>query len=288
MAPTPSGSQLLDINQVQERPSWIVHILPFIEEQQLFDKFDLTRRFWQANAILDRAQEQQPPILLCPSDSARGRYYEPTAFASAPEAQRRFGKTNYAAYVSPEHVICMRVFPGALINEPQKVKSITDGMSKSIMISEVRTLDNPTDPRGAWATGWVGGSILAFDLHSNAQLGAALNSPQAPKRNTAYIPVVYPSPKTDGLPPNTTLGWLNEDWIAECLEPNVAGVEGMPCHLQSGSRQGAAPRSLHPGGVNVARADGSGDFIINEIDQHLMARMVSINDGQGLVEGELK
>ena len=40
----------------------------------------------------------------------------------------------------------------------------------------------------------------------------------------------------------------------------------------------AAPRSQHPGGVNVVFADGHAGFIPDEIDPHIMALLVSAND----------
>jgi len=170
-----------------------------------------------------------------------------------------------------------------MINEVQPVSRITDGTSKTLMLSEVRTRENSSDPRGVWAAAFAGGSILSFDMHSRvAPETTGANS----KRNTAYNPFVYLS--TPGLPPNTTVGWLNEDWIRECPEPNVAGVEGMSCHDQSPTRSAAAPRSLHPGGVNAAHVDGSIIWLSDDIEQHLMARLISINDGQGEVEGPLR
>ena len=60
----------------------------------------------------------------------------------------------------------MRCFPGAMINEPQPLKRITDGISKTLMLSEVRTRDDENDERGAWAIGINGSSILGFDMHS--------------------------------------------------------------------------------------------------------------------------
>ena len=78
----------------------------------------------------------------------------------------RFGKGNYAAYVSAEHARSMRVFPGALINELQPLARISDGTSHTLMVAEVRARDVERDPRGVWAAAWTGGSILAFDMHS--------------------------------------------------------------------------------------------------------------------------
>jgi prepilin-type N-terminal cleavage/methylation domain-containing protein/prepilin-type processing-associated H-X9-DG protein len=254
--------------------SWIVHVLPQLEEQALADRFDLKKRVDQQD-LTSRPQEAQPTILLCPSDGSRGRSFE-----SRSSFSRRFAKGNYAAYVSPEHVRGMRVYPGAMINEVQPLERITDGMSKTLMLAEVRTRDHEQDPRGVWSAAWAGGSLLAFDMHSQtAELGAQPSS----KRNQPYIPYEYPN--VPPLPPNSPATATNEDWIRDCPESNAALFDRMPCHLQSPTRSTAAPRSLHAGGVNVAYLDGSVDWMADEIEHHLMARMVSINDNQGNVEG---
>jgi prepilin-type N-terminal cleavage/methylation domain-containing protein/prepilin-type processing-associated H-X9-DG protein len=280
----PAGTESLASEDLDTAPSWVVQILPMIEEQTAASQFNLKVKLNTINPATtpDHPWEIQPPIMMCPSDTARGRFYAPSAARGAGfQAGFRFGKGNYAAYASAEHACHMRAFPGALINEPQSIGAITDGTSKSLMISEVRTRDNELDPRGAWAGGFAGGSILAFDLHSN---GLVLSSTNI-KRNMPYNPQIY-TDGTPGLPPNTTLAWKNEDWIRECTEANVAGIEGMPCTGQSPSRSAAAPRSSHLGGVNTAHVDGSVEYISNDIDQFLMARLVCINDSQGEVEGQ--
>jgi hypothetical protein len=62
----------------------------------------------------------------------------------------------------------------------------------------------------------------------------------------------------------------------------------MPCRAWTNDTWiSAAPRSLHLGGVNATHVDGSIVWLDNGIDWFLMARMISINDGQGDVEGQL-
>jgi prepilin-type N-terminal cleavage/methylation domain-containing protein/prepilin-type processing-associated H-X9-DG protein len=262
--------------------SWIAYILPQIEEQDLADQFELGKRLSDsvvAQALRDKGnpQEAQPPILICPSDSARGRLYANLRTTW----NLRLGKGNYAAYTSPEHVRSMRVFPGAMINEHQPLSRISDGTSKTLMIAEVRTRENELDPRGVWAAAWAGGSLLAFDMHSKRHPDVTASSP----RNAPYSPFIYGG-TNPGLPPNSPQNWGNVDYIRECPEPAAAGLDGMPCTSQSPTRSTAASRSSHPGGVNASHVDGSVIFILDEIDQFLMARMVSINDGEGELEGE--
>jgi hypothetical protein len=59
----------------------------------------------------------------------------------------------------------------------------------------------------------------------------------------------------------------------------------MKCNVQSTTRSTAAARSQHVGGVNASQCDGSVLFISNDIEAHLMARMICINEAQGNIEG---
>jgi len=77
----------------------------------------------------------------------------------------------------------------------------------------------------------------------------------------------------------------NSDRLRECPEPQIADLEIMPCSVDNGTWTGGAPRSRHPGGVNASHVDGSLVWLADDIDKFLMARMVSINESQGMVEG---
>jgi hypothetical protein len=256
--------------------SWLVLILPQMEEAALYDKFDLKKTVPQQDATL-KLEESQLQLLMCPSDTANGRFY-----TSSSTFGRRYGKGNYAAYCSPEHANNMRVFPGALINEEQPLRRFSDGTSKTLLVSEVRTRDNEQDPRGAWVASYRGGSLLAFDMHSNAPYS---DTNAQSKLNSPYSPIIYGGVEP-GLPPNTSQSWGNSDYIALCPEPGSAGADKMPCKDQTSNRSSAAPRSQHTGGVNASHVDGSVIWLTDDIDIFLMARKISINDGEGDVEGK--
>jgi len=276
-AGTGGGGERLNIYNGQQL-SWIVQVLPFIEEQALYDQFDLTKSAMGQDTNL-KPQENQPDLLLCPSDSSRGRFYNSTFTFG-----RRFAKGNYAAYVSPEHAVCMRVFPGAMINEKQSMAKITDGTSHTLMITEVRTRDHESDQRGAWTLAWVATSLLSFDFHSE---NATLGCDTVMTRNSPYIPVL--SPADQAQPPNNPPGAWNNDKLRDCPDKAAAALELMPCDTEPNTTFiSAAPRSQHVGGVNAAYVDGSVAWIANDINPYLMARMVSINDSQGMVEGYQK
>ena len=279
------GEVWTDSSQIDVALSWVVQILPQIEESALADQFNLKATLAAVNPTTstNRPWEAQPSVMLCPSDGASSRQYIPTI--GGLQAGFRFGKGNYVAYVSPEHIRSMRIFSAVMINDEQAISKITDGLSKTIMLTEVRTRDNINDPRGAWAAAFAGGSIISYDMHSdsNPPTGTVISTTNAThKRLSTYIPLAYPG--VAPLPPNTSATWSNVDYIRECPNSNVAGLEGMPCTTQSVNRSTAAPRSMHIGGVNATHGDASVVFIKNDIDLFVMARMVSINDGQVLQE----
>jgi prepilin-type N-terminal cleavage/methylation domain-containing protein len=286
----PANKAPLDMGQrVSSEPidaslSWIVEILPFIEEQALFDRFDLKKTANNQTTTLPLPEENQPQILLCPSDSARNRFYP--SFGTG--GNRRYGKGNYAVWVSPEHTVCMRCFPGAMINELQPVKRFTDGMSKTLMLSEVRTRDDENDERGAWAIGINGSSILSFDMHSTTATPNCVGVCQNLKRNTPYIPCDISIVGTPPLLPNSPPKIDNADTLRNCTgtTSSLSDMELMPCRaITTPTWRSAAPRSLHTGGVNASKCDGSVTFLENGIDPYLMARMISIIDGQTEKEG---
>src|SRR5262249_771996 len=156
-----------------------------------------------------------------------------------------------------------------------------------LMLTEIRTRDTTRDSRGVWAATWTGGSIIAYDMHpANATAnGAEAGCGASPHgRNMRYIPYIYPD--IDALTPNS-LPLGNADKIHECTvtESVSARIENMPGDADNGTWTAVAPRSNHTGGVNAANCDGSVRWMNNDIDQFLLARLVSINDGQGETEG---
>ena len=123
---TPFGLVMYSGNQL----SWIVHILPYLELQSLYDRFDLNKdatAFTQSTVTVP--EQQQPAVLLCPSDQASNRFYQ----SSTNSANKAFAKGNYAAYACPEHITSSIVWQGALIHKPQPLKRVTDGTTKTIM-----------------------------------------------------------------------------------------------------------------------------------------------------------
>lgn len=243
--------------------SWTVLLLPYLEEGPLFDRFDLDQSiFLQPGA----PQSTSLPMLKCPSDSAGLLPFQHPELTQG----RPFAKGNYAAYCSPYHVDNQILYPGAISGRGQRIKNIVDGLSGTLAFSEVRTRENLLDERGAWALGWTGATLLAFDMHHDTFLYGT-DDVFTPLKRYAYQTQL----------PNT-LG-PNLDGLQECPEPADAQLTGMPCFRHgsgSGNYLSAAPRSLHVGGVNGAYLDGRVEFITDDIDPYVMALSICIEDQQ--------
>jgi prepilin-type N-terminal cleavage/methylation domain-containing protein len=265
-------SSLLSVDELDPRTgrmhSWVTEILPFLEENALYDRFDFSR------SVLQQPAEPQSTVIapfVCPSDdSGGGRIYRHPTITNG----KAFGKGNYAAYVSPTHVDLQHVHPGALVAHRQNtIKHIRDGLTKTLLLAEIRTRDDERDQRGAWALPWAGSSVIAFDFHSTHYREDAFR---------IYVPDY--SSLGVAQPPNNQ--GPNFDMLYDCNE-QASQLDRMPCAIYSSSFSfnsnhwlSAAPRSQHPGGVHVAFLEGRVNFLLDEVDEIVMAYLVAINDHQ--------
>lgn len=246
--------------------SWIVILLPYLEEQSLFDQFDLDFTVYEQ----ERDPQQRPLNFRCPSDRPGAANYEHRIWARG----RSFAKGNYVGYVSPQHVSDAKRLPGALGGfEPgpddvrgQRLRRVVDGTSHTLAITEVRTLDHADDQRGVWALSWGGSSLACPDVHHDDAFP-----------DSTYVPDPVDTGRINLHLPNS----VNTDELAACVGPqrHLAIREKMPCFPMgpNGLMNGAA-RSLHPDGVVATALDGHTGFLPNDIDPSVYGRLVSVND----------
>jgi prepilin-type N-terminal cleavage/methylation domain-containing protein len=246
--------------------NWAIQILPYIEEQPLYDSFDLYDEPVGgvypslAQGVNNRkARGTEVQYMLCPSDSGRE-----TKFGDSVPAINggNWARGNYAYNAGLGYVGDMMT-PGGVddpwirqcgrgvggYNRGAKITQVEDGTTKTIMLGEIRIGLSARDRRGTWAMPMVGSNVLA-EQASNFATGP--NDCGAGADDLANAEdVVTDTGGVDG-----TYGGVrgNRLLAGECMLPST--------YAQSVS---SVIRSKHPGGVHASLCDGSVRFISDNI-----------------------
>lgn len=236
-------------------PSWLVLILPFVEQKTLHDRYDfrLTRSRDGVNAEVVRVEI---PTYRCPSDDlgqppwnnsgvlfARGNY------GANGGAGNIFSRSNFDNLGEERGPFHLGRHYGAAIS------AIRDGTSNTIMIGEILAGDRSGDVRGAWA--YPSGAYITG------------GSPH------------YSSPRYLLKPNGIALDDTQCDRPAFCSAANED--RQLRC-FSGGSRAFQTARSRHPGGVQAAFCDGSVRFVRDTIELDMWRRLLAMADGQALGE----
>ena len=272
-----SGSDPMPENSSRGHANWIIMILPFMEEQALYDTFEFDKKLDATNnsrtptpnalaTATDRAS------LRCPADFGdqapfKARVgFQPKSAGGPAFIYQSWARGNYAAnaclafpfrYNPPTSQIApacgwhdqmqwsgpeshkSRGVMGT--NVSLSIRQITDGTSHTALLSEVRIGVNELDLRGTWANGNPGGSSLWG--HYNG-----------------------PNWVADGIgtcdPVQALAGGGDIDRGTLLMQQR-----GMGCHDPNyNSIYSGNPKSHHLGGIMVALADGSVRFVNNDIE----------------------
>jgi prepilin-type processing-associated H-X9-DG protein len=212
-------------------------------------------------------------MYLCPSDPNNKQHYtDPTS--NPFDATVGWARGNYGATASCQdydHLaggatklntvlgVPMLASPMMSANYGARITEVTDGMSNTAMVAEIRAGKTALDPRGVWAMGFPGSSIV------NAGRDAT-----------------NPTPNNRLGDINTSGKYKFGDELQFCTSkyanPTQGSVDGMGCNGNT-LMTSAQSRSLHTGGVNVCLADGSVRFIKDSIDQVTWVNLLSKADG---------
>ena len=261
--------------------TWTQLILPFIEQQQVYELYwDINEATeWRpAGSVDDRkrkARESVIPAFYCPSDAPiRGNeLYSPTWGFLRGNYRGCTGSTDMYGMALDEVGIagagCFEVAPGQrfLLNPKERradpaapatvhvrVAQISDGTSSTLLLSEgiVPTIDVWGGPLGEIIYGNMGGALFTGWLTPNSSTPDSVIGP-------------CPAEQGDSEYPNET-----------CFR--ISGHPG--AGSAGGARAFAAARSRHPGGINLARADGSASFAVDDTDVRVWRASATRESGE--------
>jgi prepilin-type N-terminal cleavage/methylation domain-containing protein/prepilin-type processing-associated H-X9-DG protein len=147
------------------------------------------------------------------------------------------------------------------------IASVTDGLSNTVLIGELRVGLNSADIRGTWAMGFAGASMCGHAKNYNPTPNNKLNTANASGKCGDGGDELQMSAQFASLFPNR-------------------GQMGMGVNCGGGMfNSGGQVRSLHPGGVNVGFADGSVKFIKDTVTNLVWYQILTSKSG-GIVSAD--
>ncbi len=252
------------INEEQDfGPNWAVLILPYIEQDNLFNQHATAINSYPRNGNFDwRAVAGNPvKVYKCPSDGASdGENYNGPGGLSAPNGWSRGNYAANAGFMNWNRAISGSESPNGVdgffggagpfrINSGLGIHRMQDGSSNTMLLTELRAglvgTGDDRDQRGSWALGHPGSSIIVH--YSEIDCGGPNDTNPA------------------------------SDDVRDCRR--MPDGRGGCCEDCPGSTQATA-RSYHTGGVNVCLGDGSVRFVRDSISQPVWAWLGSHQDGQ--------
>jgi prepilin-type N-terminal cleavage/methylation domain-containing protein/prepilin-type processing-associated H-X9-DG protein len=251
------------------RWSTLAHLTPYLEESAVYNALDLKVPLYTSIAATIAPQNLAGvklviPLFLCPSDSG------------APVSDI-FGPTNYASCAGDGSGGGTPFTTAGLfyINSHTRLRDIADGTSKTIALSE-----------STLGTGAESFSGMLGQVDPTTVYAYTFGTPLTDAGCSA--PIYFNWTNRRGF------AWVNGEYrcglFNNYLGPNSSHIDCMATMLSSGDPAvlfaaygWRAARSRHPGGVNVAMADGSVRFMEDSIDLNVW-RALSTRRGNEVVE----
>lgn len=249
--------------------NWLIMLLPQLDQDALHRQ--IVPELPIGHSRNAAARRQELPVSRCPTDAyhdARNHFLRGGALGIG---DNEYARGNIAMNVGPDagclagmgtpeapcsngfllaggdlQVSNNRLWGSGIggVNYSVAPRDVSDGLSYTVAVDEIRAGIDAIDPRGVWALGQVGASAVA----RHGQDG-------------------------DGQRPNSTNSGSEELIGCATLRARLGDRlkdEGMPCYLLPDPSEEinaqSVPRSMHWRGVNVLHCDGSLHYISNSID----------------------
>jgi prepilin-type N-terminal cleavage/methylation domain-containing protein/prepilin-type processing-associated H-X9-DG protein len=251
-----------DLDWGDNRCSWLVLILPFMEQDPLFRQFPDFKTTYNALGVAGgkaAIQQARPPYLRCPSD---GAYLNESRsnYAGSMGGQCSVGNCGF----NPYQIRCQTYTNGTVFPPyPGQVASPDHG--NGISESEIRGFFNRLGARITFASARDG-------LSNTIMVGEILPEQTDHSWNMHWIDA------NGGVAMAQTITPINE--------PVQENTWGQPCGTTSPPRGpqnwnlSFGFKSRHSGGANFLLGDGSVRFISQTIDPRTYVYLGNRNDGQ--------
>jgi len=262
-------------------PTWMMLILPYIEQTPLYNAWNLALPSQANNATSGAAGDAQQAVVttsiktyLCPSDKVKVPLDQPNGLGwfmaranyganggTGRLGSHSFGNTTpingwYENLLNRKGLMNARSQSVTLTG--RTLAEVTDGLSSTVAVTELITSVEPNDDTfGVWALG-AANIVTAYNDYTD--------------------PGTIPAPSTNIQTPNCDAR-LNycKSWTPYC-DNNHTGVD--PIFGCEDSDHATAARSQHVGGVNVSMLDGSVRFVSNTIDPITWWNLFTISGGE--------
>lgn len=245
--------------------SSIVHLLPFLEQGALYQKFDMEKSM--ANAPENQeARTQEVPGLLCPADPSVAQWS-----GTADSQSKPVGRTSYYANLGAHawwrnnDPKTAGMFHYSKKEEPVKLSEVADGASNTALYAEVRRGNlRADDPENVWTV-----SYTVWDEKKDEHDMAPF-----PECDTA----------TDSYNYRGLQYYRGVIWTSMYTHTVPINYKGRDCMRGGGvDRAHIAARSHHANGVNVLFVDGSVRFLTDTTDADVW-RAMGTRSGQDIAE----
>ena len=250
----------------------IVRLLPFLDQSLVFNSLDLTRPVTDPVNVQVTALPLR--ILLCPSDADRLDFSEdPLALPGWWRNNYRGNAGNDTGEIAPDGTENNN---GIFVTGRRvSIDYISDGVGNTALFCEALLGDGSDDvvsKPGDWF-------VISPPSHNRQDLYSALQAIQ---------PVAEAGSQVSLAGRTFTSGDYLDTRYNHIMPPNgPSGVVPNGADLVSSINNGAqatTASSRHPGGVNLALADGSLRFVKDSIDVQVWWALGSINGGEKIYE----
>ena len=245
----------------------MVHILPYIEEQNAFHQTDLALGAYDKKNAPVRSLSISP--FNCPS-------YPGSSFVGGPACSKIAGLSNYAGCHNDAETPIDENNNGVLyLNSHIRDKDVTDGTTHTIYLGEKLGAE--------WDLGWMSGTRATL-----RNCGTAINQTPWDEGQGSFRPAAPAWASlvdTGSAVPASPLADSDNGATPEAKAPEAAAAAPVVIPTNADDLKVGGFGSCHPTVTNFLFGDGAVQSVGDDIDSDILKQLGSRNDGKLLTSG---